>query len=336
MSAAIGLDIGHSAVKVAVSDSKGKRHFLTIPTAVCQAIKISYEAEAERAAKETVKVGSIDYFIGDTALVQGGANVTSGLSEDWISTPEHTALMIGAYQKALPLANVKQPKLILGLPTHLYTRQKDKLRETAQLTLGVDDVRVVPQPMGPYFEAMFDEKGVPVSAIEEESWAVIEIGYFTTDFMLMINGQWVEKASGTCSGARVAAEHLQRILADSQKMTVDLVECDEVLRRKQIRNFTSYLDVSNEVNEAVAILSNEVLDTASRLMEPYARKINGVIVAGGGAEFMFDKIRERWPHARCPQSPRLSVAEGMRRFAAALNIKDAMPALAAARSKEQE
>ncbi len=72
MSAAIGLDIGHSAVKVAVSDSKGKRHFLTIPTAVCQAIKISYEAEAERAAKETVKVGSIDYFIGDTALVQGG------------------------------------------------------------------------------------------------------------------------------------------------------------------------------------------------------------------------------------------------------------------------
>lgn len=323
MSAAIGLDIGHSAVKVAVSDHKGKRHFLTIPTAVCQAIRISDEAEAERAAKETVKVGSVDYFIGDTAIIQGGVNVTSGLSEDWVSTPEHTALMIGCYQKALALAGVKQPKLVLGLPTHLYSRQKDKLRETAVTALGVNDVRVVPQPMGPYFEAMFDEKGVPASAVNEESWGVVEIGYFTTDFMLMMNGRWVEKASGTCSGARVAAEHLQRILGE-KGMTVDLLECEEALRKKQIRNFTAKIDVTNEVNEAVGILTNEVIDTATRLMEPYARKLDGVIVAGGGADFMFEKIRERWPHARCPQAPRLSVAEGMRRFAAMLNIKDTM------------
>lgn len=323
MGAAIGLDIGHSAVKVAVSDPKGKRHFLTIPTAVCQAIRISDEAEAERAAKETVRVGNIDYFIGDTAVVQGGANVTSGLSEDWVSTPEHTALMIGSYQKALALAGVEQPKLVLGLPTHLYSRQKDKLREVAISALGVDNFRVVPQPMGPYFEAMFDEKGVPASAVNEESWGVIEIGYFTTDFMLMMGGRWVEKASGTCAGARVAAEHLQRILAD-KGMTADLLECEEALRKKYIRNFTAKTDVTNEVNEAVGILASEVIDTATRLMEPYARKLDGVIVAGGGAEFMFTKINERWPHAHCPQSPRLAVAEGMRRFAAMLNIKDTL------------
>lgn len=323
MSAAIGLDIGHSAVKVAVSNSKGKREYLIIPTAVCQAIRISDENEAERAAKETVRVGGIDYFIGETAIIQGGANVTSGLSEDWVSTPEHTALMVGSYQKARAIAGVDQPRLVLGLPTHLYSRQKDKLRETAVTALVVNDVRVVPQPMGPYFEAMFDEKGVPASAVNEESWGVVEIGYFTTDFMLMMNGRWVEKASGTCSGARVAAEHLQRILGE-KGMTVDLFECEEALRKKQIRNFTARVDVTNEVNEAVNILTNEVIDTASRLMEPYARKLDGVIVAGGGAEFMFEKIRERWPHARCPQAARISVAEGMRRFAAMLNIKETL------------
>jgi plasmid segregation protein ParM len=72
MSAAIGLDIGHSAVKVALSDSKGERHHLVVPTAVCQAFRISDEIEAERAAKETVRVGNVDYFIGETAVIQGG------------------------------------------------------------------------------------------------------------------------------------------------------------------------------------------------------------------------------------------------------------------------
>ncbi len=321
MSASIGLDIGHSAVKIAVSDMDGKRHFLTIPTAICQSIKISDEVEAARAAKETVRVGSLDYFIGDTAVIQGGINVTSGLSEDWINSPEHTALMIGAYRKAVEIAGDKNPKLVLGLPTHLYARQKDKLRDTAIGAIGVTDVRVVPQPMGPYFEEMFDEKGVPSAAVTEESWGVVEIGYFTTDFMLMMNGRWVEKASGTCSGARVAAEHLQRILGD-KGITADLPECEEALRKKVIRNFTQKIDVSNDVNEAVNILANEVIDTATRLMEPYARKLDGVIIAGGGASFMYDKIKTRWPHAVTPQQPRMSVAEGMRRFASMLNIKD--------------
>lgn len=321
--AAIGLDIGHSAVKVSVSDQKGKRHTVTIPTAVCQAFRISDEVESDRAAKETVRVGNVDYFIGETAVIQGGVNITSGLSEDWVSTPEHTALMIGSYKKAVELAGVEQPKLVLGLPTHLYARQRNKLRDVAVDVLGTRDVRVVPQPMGPYFEAMFDENGVPVSAVNEESWGVVEIGYFTTDFMLMMNGRWVEKASGTCSGARVAAEHLQRILGE-KGVTTDLPECEEALRKKHIRNFTAKLDVTNEVNEAVGILANEVIDHATRLMEPYARRLHGVIVAGGGAEFMFEKIKERWPHAVCPQNPRLSVAEGMRRFAAMLNIKDTL------------
>jgi len=323
MSAAIGLDIGHSAVKLAISDSKGERHHLVVPTAVCQAFRISDEIEAERAAKETVRVGNVDYFIGETAVVQGGINVTTGLSEDWVNTPEHTALMVGTFQKACALAKVEHPRLVLGLPTHLYARQREKLRDIAITALGVKDVRVVPQPMGPYFEAMFDEKGVPMSAVNEESWGVVEIGYFTTDFMLMMHGRWVEKASGTCSGARVAAEHLQRILGD-KGVTAELSECDEALRKRQIRNFNTKLDVTNEVNEAISILANEVVDHATRLMEPYARRLDGVIVAGGGAAFMFDKIKERWPHATSPQNPRLSVAEGMRRFACMLNIKDTL------------
>jgi plasmid segregation protein ParM len=189
--------------------------------------------------------------------------------------------------------------------------------------LKCSDVRVIPQPMGPYFEMAFDENGMPVAARNEESWGVVEIGYFTTDFMLMMDGRWVEKASGACAGARVAAEHLQRILGE-KGISADLPECEEALRKKFIRNFTKRIDVTDDVNEAVSILANEVIDTATRLMEPYARKIDGIIVAGGGADFMYEKIRTRWPHAVTPGVPRMSVAEGMRRFASMSSVKDAI------------
>lgn len=320
----MGLDIGHSAVKLAFTDKKGNLHNMLIPTAVCQAFKISDDMEASRAAKDTVRVGSVDYFIGETAKVQGGSNITTGLSENWIETPEHSALMIGAFNRAIEKAGVdaKQVCLVMGLPTHLYSRQKTQLRQFAIQNLGVKELYITPQPMGPYLESKIKENGVTDTNIDNESWAVVEIGYFTTDFMLTMEGRWVEKASGTCSGAKVAAEHLQRILGE-KNITLDLAECEQALRTKSIRNFTGNIDVSAEVNEAVSILVNEVVDTATRLFESYVRKLDGVIIAGGGAAFMFETIKKRWSHAISPANPRMSVAEGMRRMAATFVLADA-------------
>lgn len=324
----IGMDVGHSAVKVAVSGSPGGVTTILIPTAVCRAFKISDEAEAARAALETVRVGSTEYFVGQTALIQGGSGVSLGLSEDWIETPEYSALVLAAHQAARRVLDRGgdggvDVKIVMGLPTSLYSRQKSTLQGITERLLGVKDVRVVPQAMGPYFEMAVGLGGLPNVSFSAESWAVVEIGYFTTDIMLMMNGRWVEKASGTCAGARVAAEHLQRILGD-QGITADLSECEQALRDRTIRDFRVKRDVSEAVDSAVAILAAEVADTSVRLMEPFVRKLDGVIVAGGGAEILFKEIQARWPHAICPKSPRFSVAEGMRRFAAMLAIKAAM------------
>ena len=68
------------------------------------------------------------------------------------------------------------------------------------------------------------------------------------------------------------------------------------------------------------MLVDEVVDTATRLMEPYARRLDGVIVAGGGADMVYGVLRDRWPHAIKAEDPRFSVAEGMRRFGAALSL----------------
>jgi len=166
---------------------------------------------------------------------------------------------------------------------------------------------------------MFDEKGSGVGR-ERGVLGGCRDRLFHDDFMLMMRALGRE-ASGTAL-ERALLPSTASIL--SEKVALRGSVGVRRSRGKADRNFSAKIDVTNEVGEAVSILSNEVVDTAARLMEPYARKLDGVIVAGGGADFMFETIKKRWPHAVCPQAPRMSVAEGMRRFASMLAIKDTL------------
>jgi len=208
--------------------------------------------------------------------------------------------------------------LVMGLPTHLFSRQRDRLKQLAGEAYK-GEIKVVPQPFAPFQMMMLDRLGnpSPVRSMMEESWGVIEVGYYSTDFMLMQRGRWVEKASGSCAGVRVAADHLARMLAE-KGLTVDLPECEEALQTRRILDFGRKTDVGHEVDQSVALVVTEVIDTATRLMEPYVRKLDGVLVAGGGAPIVHPRIQEKWPHAHMANKPRLAVAEGMRRFGMAL------------------
>jgi plasmid segregation protein ParM len=174
--------------------------------------------------------------------------------------------------------------------------------------------------MGAYHHEMLDNLGLPIMgrSMTTEAWGIVEIGYFSTDFILMQNGRWVEKASDGCSGVRVAAEHLMRFVNDKKKLTCDLGECENALQTRVVLNFGQKVDVSAEVHQATSILVAEIHDTATRLLEPFARKLNGVIVAGGGAPLALPQLKAKWPHSMMPQDHRFAVSEGMRRFGLAI------------------
>lgn len=321
ISTAIGFDIGHSSVKAVAVSSNGNVVRQLIPSLVCAAFPISDEAESRRAALETVKIGEREFFIGETAKTQGGSSSTMGLSEDWIETPEYAALLVGTLNKlAAEGVAIEGADIVMGLPTHLLTRQKDRLKEIVSRYTQFNSLKVIPQPMGPYQGFILDAGGLPLANHNPvmESWGVVEVGYYTTDFMLIQNGRWVEKASGVCSGVRVTASHLVRLMSE-KNITVDLTEAEEALKTKSIRNF-GRLDVTEEVERSVAFIVDEVVDAANRLMEPYARKLDGVIVAGGGAPLVFPSLKAKWPHAVLAENPRFAVAEGMRRLGNALRL----------------
>jgi plasmid segregation protein ParM len=322
---AVGFDIGHSSVKISCFVN-GAKHDIIFPSVATPAFTISDENEERRASDETVVVNGKSYFFGKTALIQGGLSCSTGLSENWIETPEYEALMRGGFKKIRALGiEPDDCVIIMGLPTSLHSRQKAALKRLAgECTKG--RVLVMPQSLAPYHGMMLDEIGNPSSrhSMESEAWAVVEVGYFTTDIMLMqAGGMWVEKAAGSSRGVALAADALMRSMGEKD-VTVDMNEAEQALQTKTIKYFGENLDVSKEVEHATSSIVADVLDNSKKLIEPHVRKLDGVIIAGGGAPLVFEEIKAKWQHAVLADNHRFSVSEGMRRYALVTLRLDAM------------
>src|SRR5450759_1295798 len=102
--------------------------------------------------------------------------------------------------------------------------------------------------------------------MESEAWAVVEVGYFTTDIMLMqAGGTREEKAAGSRRGVAWAADALRRSRSEKD-VTVDLNEAEEALQTRTIKYFGENLDVSKEVELATSSIVADVLDTSKKLI----------------------------------------------------------------------
>lgn len=321
----IGLDIGRSAVKVAY-EYNGQRANFFFPSNVCRSQTIAHEETALAAQRETVAVGGVDYFIGDTARQQGGNDTLVGMSDTWIERPEYKALVAGALkkiaEKGVPTDNCY---LIIGAPASVYEEQRTRLAEITGQVVNAH-IRVLPQPSGAYYTHIYSPKGVPVPGRAYDSdmrlldWAVIEVGHYTSDFIMVQEGSVIAKSFdstegiGTCLGTlgNIMAEH--KIKASDSSLTNALIT-------GRIKHFGKEIDVSELVQQAVAPVVQKITAKADALFDRDAAALDGVIVAGGGARFVYGPMHEKWPHVAIMDDPRIAVAEGFLRYGIATAAK---------------
>jgi plasmid segregation protein ParM len=219
---------------------------------------------------------------------------------------------------ATGIAGIDTALIVVGLPGALYASQKAGLGQALGKLVPRAEIRVMPQPMGPYQELVFTADGLESREVnaDDDSYAVIEVGQYTTDFALLLHGHTIENAFGSCDGMRIAAEHLQRSLRQSQ-IAVSMAEATDLLRTKTLKNFGARIDVTDEVHRAVEPLAAQIVDKANQLIGKSARSLDGILVAGGGAPLVLNSLRKTWPHARLSENSRFSVAEGFCRYSLA-------------------
>lgn len=311
----VAIDIGHSAVKCVYRTHQRNTRFL-FPSAVVRASDLSDEAAAARAAAETVRIGAAAYFVGDTARVQGGPSVPSRLTDDWIETEEHKALLLHAWEQFVLATGVKGRALVvLGLPGRLYSSQKTALSDVARALLPREaEVKVVAQPKAPFHAFMQDERGdLQVDRDLEATYAVVDVGRYTTDLAVIVGGVLYEAGLASTSGTQLAEQSMLAALG-RRGIRATLSDAERALERRFAYNRGVRVDVGAEADESSAAIAQDVVDQVERVVAPFNAQLAGLILAGGGAPLVAAALRAKWDAVTVPKDPRYEVAEGMVRW----------------------
>lgn len=312
----IGLDIGHSAVKVAIENDT-----LIFPTAAMAAVELGVEGAADSAKTDTVLVNSSYYFVGDTALIHSGGRVLDGLSDNWVNQEEHHALLVAGYQKAVRQLGTDNVTVSLGLPGRLYDSQKEHVRLTASSLLGLpkSKINVLPQPLAAFYSKLLLSDGEMNEAMDEdEKWYIIDIGHYTTDFGCFDTGVWSSANQESMDGMHVVAQNLKKLVAGRYSMDITMRDAERILRTKTLRYQGEVHDMSDLVTQASAPVARSVIDRAIQVFGgANVLGAHGVFVAGGGSALMFNHIKDVWKHAVCAENSRFAISEGLRRYGTA-------------------
>jgi plasmid segregation protein ParM len=322
----IAIDGGHSSFKVraARASSPSERISLQIPTFVTPAITIAHDQTRLLAESETVELAGQKYFFGETAFRQSRAETFTGQHIDWIETVQHDVMLLGAWQKVTNMldqgpANIR---LVMGLPAKHYAAQKELLRQRAEdllrprLGSGQElHVLIQSQSDAPLQWLSINADGT-INAkrnIDQESWGVIEIGHFTTDFSMSIGGSVVDHAVTSCAGLGIVYEALSTAMA-AERFPTDLQTVETAFRTLEIKVHGQSRHLGFMVHSALSTFTAYLLDEANRIFAGKAAVLDGIVVGGGGAEVMFSRLNSKFPTAVCSNDPRQMVAEGFCRL----------------------
>lgn len=329
--AVVGLDIGHSAVKMTYESQDGKPARSLWPALACPAITITNPLEAQRVKADTVTVDGKPYFVGATARLQSQADLPVGLRDDWIETPEHAALIAMAAKIVQEEGGPDVSRLwVIGLPVVQYARDASRLATIAERLLPpTDRVKVMQQPDAVYYGRIYTRDGLPAPGVspDHEAWAVVDIGYYTTDVVLYERGRYIEAAAARYDGMRGVVEAIQRELA-LQGLDRSIVEIEEAMPRGVLMHRGQPHDFSAEVRRAVDYFTAKIIEETGRVMGRRINALNGILVAGGGASLTIEPFQRVWPHAQLAQDihhepskdgtalhgSRFAIAEGYYRY----------------------
>ena len=281
-SVSIGADLGHSSVKISVKSgnkvalSKAMEIF---PTVVRNWTSIANEDTAKKAEADTVTVNGRKYFIGATAARQGQAENFSGQNRNWVETEQHDALLVGAWSRAFSILE----------------KNYHPSPEQITLVLGLPASYLVEQrgPLRARAKSLLSQFLKPHQTLE-----------------VLIESQ----SRGPLACVAFDTYGAPTGHADDEGFLSDFDTITEALQTKSIKYYNSTVDVSALISPAIHEFSSYILDEVGKRFGDKAQRMNGVIVAGGGAYIVGEDIKAKYPNARIPANPRFAVAEGYARI----------------------
>lgn len=310
----IALDVGRSEVRM-IADYKGKREVITCSGYVMPAARMPHSDEG-------IEYDGQKYYVGETARIQGLADMTVGTDPNWIMKMEFRILCLWAFERLAKrgVPGLDNPLVIIGTSASLYTSQRNKLEEIVR-TIIPGEVKAISQPMGVYLSYMLDNRGVPHRERRlgpsggKPSWAVLQVGHFTSDFLFIKEGINVEIKASTCPGMITAINALNFDLTSKGYAAQTDVRCLKSLLTGRTMVAGAEIEIRDEVDRALVVAANRIRAGFYRHFYDDTDELAGMVLAGGGAELIYPLIRDLMHNVILLENPRMAVVEGYMRYA---------------------
>ena len=183
------------------------------------------------------------------------------------------------------------------------------------LKFSVDAVSVVPQPFGSLFRELLSEQGkIASEAIETGRVGIIDIGTYTTDFVVSDALRYVQRSSGSIPiGWNQVVSQVRQALGDLHRLELMPHEVDRAVAMGEIRVRGKPTSLEKLIAPAVAEIETAVIARARDLWGEGAR-LDMILVSGGGGPHLHETIHKVYPHARLLDNAFWANAEGFYRF----------------------
>lgn len=316
----VAIDLGYGHTKVVSQDRDGEIKRMMFPS-VAPITTRERTAEANGMGTlrtVTVCVGPNNYVIGKDAYLEADSNYSRSRLDEYSQTDGYHALMLGA----LALTGLREiDQLVIGLPlttldTYHSVMSTKYLGEHSigatyarrKVELAVRNVLVTSQPAGAMINAVASQPG-----LKKATNLVIDMGYFTMDFLMCEGLRPFYKRSGAVQGGMSGYyDHLNSMVVEKitseglpAQSTVDHFRLEEALSNGiqgengrtiySLRIGRLEIDITECVERASTRLS-EYLDRMMTTLGGGSSMglISSVVLAGGGARMLLPAVRDRF------------------------------------------
>jgi plasmid segregation protein ParM len=319
---AAALDVGYGETKLTWSERSGAQPEHAFPS-IAVPTNIDLGAGALQ-SRQTIKVtvDGVGYEVGRGAeLAQAGPAVPV-LHDGYIDTAEFRALVLAALQ-LMGAGNIDL--LVTGLPVTHFTAKREALaaklegrHAVASGSIQVKRAAVLPQPLGGFIELT---ARYPEAQLSKKTVLVIDIGQYTTDWVVTTRMQAVSGRSGSVpiGVARIIERLREGLLAEyggapTAPTLREAVKSNEptIFAAGISVEIASYLDaaVDGEAGAVLTAIKNRLAETSD---------LDAIAVIGGGARLIHRHLEAltngRQVPILCPPLPGFANVRGYLRYA---------------------
>ena len=202
-------------------------------------------------------------------------------------------------------------QIVTGLPVGYMKRDTKRLKE---LILGVhpitfhhpdgkdiirkihiDQVHVIPQPIGSIFNLIFDEQGRIIDKmLAAQKIGVVDIGFKTTDFSIFDHLQYIERGSTTMdTGISKCFSAIAGKLRQESNINIELFRMFKFIESGMIKIRGKEYNINNLKKRVYTHATAAIVSDLNRLWEN-DWDIDSIILSGGGsvelAEYLISGI----------------------------------------------